>query len=180
MELYVILLTVLFFVLDVFRYLYWSDTTSIYRVPLNDVRISSSPHSCASDISSKIPLINNAQLETFTLEPNEAFYYIGYDPCFVGALLGQTNRSILGATLNARERRVYAGSTDPVVTMDSFDRTLFFATESSIVGVDTSQVATCPVFPSVPFFAERSALLLRTFRSVKQPLPSKCRFLSLK
>ena len=159
------------------RYLYWSDTASIYRVPLHGFHLSSTQDSCASDISSKFALINNAQLETFTVEPNEAIYFIGYDSCFddPGAQQRQTNRSILGTTLNAGEKRVYTGSTDPVVSADSFDRTLFSATNSTILAVDTTQVATCPKFPPILLVhvTESPVLVLRAYRSVKQPLPGR-------
>ena len=132
--------------------------------------------SCANDIAAKVSLINNINLETFTLEPNEGIYYIGYDSCFNDPeATFRTNRSILGTTLNAREKRVYTGSASPVVTTDSFDRILFFAAEFGIVAVDTSQVATCPVFsPLVDFDITPSPVsVLRTYRSVKQPQPSK-------
>ena len=117
------------------------------------------------------------QLETFTLERNEAIYYIGYNPCFndPAAGQGQTNRSILGTTLSGGEERVYTGAAVPVGTTDSFDRTLFFApTGNVIVSVDTSQVANCPNFPNIKIFNTRSpVMILRTYRSVKQPLPGK-------
>ena len=118
------------------------------------------------------------QLETFTLEPNEAIYYIGYNPCFndPAAGPGQTNRSVLGTTPSGGEERVYTGATVPVGTTDSFDRTLFIAPTglNFIISVDTSQVANCPNFPSINIFGTRSpVMILRTYRSVKQPLPGK-------
>ena len=163
----------------ILRYLYWSDTASIYRVPLHDFLMSSTQDSCASDISSKFALINNAQLETFTVEPNEAIYFVGYDSCFDDPdAPRRTNRSILGTTLNAGEERVYTGITDPVVSADSFDRTLFSAINSLILAVDTTQVATCPEFPPILLaqLTESPVLLLRAYRSVKQPLPGKLCF----
>lgn len=156
--------------------MYWSDTASIYRVPLNGFHLSSTQESCASDTSSKVALINNAQLETFTVEPNEAIYFIGYDSCFDDpSAQRRTNRSILGTTLNAGDQRVYTGSTDPVVSADSFDRTLFSSTNSTILAVDATQVATCPEFPPILLihFTESPVLVLRVYRSVKQPLPGK-------
>ena len=160
------------------RYLYWSGSTTIYRASLNSVRLNSSLESCASDILSKIPLINNTQVETFTIEPDDAIYYIGFDPCFeTNPVPAQrTNRSILGTPLNAGTVRIYTGvaSSGPVVSTDSFDRTLFTAADDIILLVDTSNVATCPNFPSVGFLQAKGPVLsLRTFRSVKQPLPGK-------
>ena len=160
------------------RYLYWSGSTTIHRASLNSVRLNSSLESCASDISSKVPLINNTQLETFTIEPNDAIYYIGFDPCFETNPLPiqRTNRSILGTPLNAGTVRVYTGivNSGPVVSTDSFDRTLFTATDNIILLVDTSTVAMCPNFPRIQLvLAKGPVLSLRTFRSVKQPLPGK-------
>ena len=134
--------------------------------------------SCASDISSKVPLINNTQLETFTIEPNDAIYYVGFDPCFETSPIEvqRTNRSILGTPLNAGAVRIYTGivGSGPVVSTDSFDRTLFSATDNLIFVVDTSTVATCPEFPDIGVLQVRAPLLsLRTFRSLKQPLPGK-------
>ena len=160
------------------RYLYWSGSTTIYRASLNSVRLNSSLESCASDISSKVPLINNTQLETFTIEPNDAIYYVGFDPCFETSPvpMQRTNRSILGTPLNAGTVRIYTGvaNSGPVVSTDSFDRTLFSATDNLILLVDTSTVATCPNFPFFRFRQAKGPVLsLRTFRSVKQPLPGK-------
>ena len=168
----------LFITFNVFRYLYWSGSTAIYRAPLTSVRLSSTLESCASDISSKVPFINNTQLETFTIEPNDAIYYVGFDPCFetISVAARRTNRSILGTPLNAGAVRVYTGvaGTGLVVSTDSFDRTLFSATDDLILVVDTSTVATCPVFPDIGVLLARAPLLsLRIFRSVKQPLPGK-------
>ena len=162
----------------VFRYLYWSGSTAIYRAPLNSVRLNSTLESCASDVSSKVPLINNTQLEIFTIEPNDTIYYIGFDPCFETSSVAarRTNRSILGTPLNAGAVRIYIGiaGSGPVVSTDSFDRTLFSATDDLILVVDTSMVATCPMFPDIGVLQVRAPLLsLRTFRSVKQPLPGK-------
>ena len=161
---------------NIFRYLYWSGLTAIYRAPLTSVHLNSTLESCASDISSKVPFINNTQLETFTIEPNDAIYYVGFDPCFETSFVAATNRSILGTPLNAGAVRVYTGvaGSRPVVSTDSFDRTLFSATDNLILIVDTSTVATCPVFPDIGVLQVRAPLLsLRTFRSVKQPLPGK-------
>ena len=150
----------------------------MYRAPLNSVRLNSMLESCASDVSSKVPLINNTQLETFTIEPNDAIYYIGFDPCFESSPVEarRTNRSILGTPLDAGAVRIYTGvvSSGPVVSTDSFDRTLFSATDNVILVVDTSMVATCPEFPDIGVLQVRAPLLsLRTFRSLKQPLPGK-------
>lgn len=160
------------------RYLYWSGSTAIYRASLNSVRLNSTLESCASDISSKVPLINSTQLETFNIEPNDAIYYVGFDPCFETnpEPLQRTNRSIFGTPLNAGAVRIYTGvvGSGPVVSTDSFDRTLFAATDNLILVVDTSTVATCPNFPPVGLLQVRAPLLsLRTFRSLKQPLPGK-------
>ena len=130
-----------------------------------------------SDIASKFRLINNVQLETFTIEPSEAIYYVGFDPCFDVPANGmrQTNRSVFGTPLNAGERRIYTGSTVPINSIDSFDRTLFFSIQNIIFVVDTSQVAVCPTrfAPADRIIAQRPLLLLRTYRSVKQPLPGR-------
>ena len=162
----------------VIRYFYWSGSTAIYRTSLSSVRLNSPLESCASDIPSKVPLINNTQLETFTIEPNDAIYYVGFDPCFETAQLlpQRTNRSILGTPLNAGAVRIYTGvaGSEPVVSTDSFDRTLFAAVNNFILVVDTSTVATCPMFPAIDILQAKGPLLsLRTFRSVKQPLPGK-------
>ena len=158
--------------------MYWSGSTTIYRASLNSVRLNSSLESCASDISSKFPLINNTQLETFTIEHNDAIYYIGFDPCFETSPVPilRTNRSILGTPLNAGTVRIYTGvaNSGPVVSTDSFDRTLFSAIDDFIVLVDTSTVATCPNFPVFQLFQAKGPVLsLRMFQSVKQPLPGK-------
>lgn len=158
------------------RYFYWSDTTTIYRAPLHNVRLNNTLDSCVTDIPSKVSLINNVQLETFALEPSEAIYYVGYDSCFdvPEAMRMQTNRSVLGTTLNAAETRVYTGATVPIVTTDSFDRRLFFSVGNTVIAVGTSEVANCPTFPSIKIFSRTNdVLVLRTYRSVKQPLPGK-------
>ena len=141
------------------------------------MRLNSTLESCASDISSKVPLINNTQLETFTIEPNDAIYYIGFDPCFETNPLQRTNRSILGTPLNTGAVQIYTGvaSPGPVVSIDSFDRILFATIGNNIITIDTSTVATCPNFPPlIGFLTVRNPILsLRTFQSVKQPLPGK-------
>ena len=131
--------------------------------------------SCPSDIASKVHLINNLQLESFTIEPSEAIYFVGYDPCFDDpANIGRTNRSVIGTPLNAAEQRVHTGSTFPIKTIDSFDRILFLAVGTFIFVVDSSQVAECPTFPPISFIhTGHPVLLLKTYRSVKQPLPGK-------
>ena len=145
---------------------------------LNNVRLNSTLESCASDISSKVLLINNTKLETFTIEPNDAIYYIGFDPCFETNPIPvlRTNRSVLGTSLNVGAVRIYTGiaNSGPIVSTDSFDRTLFIATDNIIIPIDTSTVATCPTFPPlIGFLTVRAPVLsLRTFRSV-QPLPGK-------
>ena len=171
--------TWLLYVLYSCRYLYWSGSSAIYRASLNNVRLNSTLESCASDISSKVLLINSTQLETFTIEPNDAIYYVGFDPCFETNQDERlrTNRSVLGTSLNVGAVRIYTGvaNSGPVVSTDSFDRTLFVATDNTITPVDTSTVATCPMFPPIiGFLTVRAPVLsLRTFRSVKQPLPGK-------
>ena len=141
------------------------------------MRLNSTLEFCANDISSKIPLINNTQLETFTIEPNDAIYYIGFDPCLETKPMQKTNRFILGTPLNAGAVRIYTGvaSPGPVASTDSFDRILFAATADNIIAVDTSTVATCPnIPPLIGLLTVRDPILsLRTFRSVKQPLPGK-------
>ena len=156
------------------RYLYWSDSTSVYRASLNHVRVNSTLDSCANEISSSIALINNTQLETFTVEPNEAIYYIGYDSCFETSEVSRTNRSVLGTPLNVESTRVSTGISTPVVSIDSFDRTLFSATANLLISVDTSQVVNCPIYPTISFDNVGSPVLtLRIYRSVKQPLPGR-------
>ena len=160
--------------LYVFRYLYWSDSKSVHRASLNSVQLNSTLDSCANSISSSISLINNTQLETFTIEPNEAIYYVGYDSCFENSSVSRTNRSILGTSLNIQSTRVSTGISTPVVSIDSFDRTLFSATESLLISVDTSQVVNCPIYPTISFDTLGSPVLtLRIYRSVKQPLPGR-------
>ena len=160
----------------ILRYLYWSDTSAISRVSLHNIRVNTALDSCPGDIASKVRLINNLRLETFTIEPSEAIYFVGYDPCFDDPVADQrqTNRSVIGTPLSAVEQRVYTGSTSPINTIDSFDRTVFFAVDRFIPVVDSSQVAECPTFPPIIVLdAGRPVLLLRTYRSLKQPLPGK-------
>ena len=121
--------------------------------------------SCTSGIPQGTLIINDPQIVTFTIE--SSLYYVGGSSCS-GRSIGLSSTS-----LNVRRTVTVAGINGQAVTMASFSEVVFVALNGTeLVGVyNTDVTSNCPMqgvrTPSAP----EPVQMMRTFRSVKQPLP---------
>ena len=133
----------------------------MYRVDLDDVRVQTT--SCSSDLPGAVEFITAENLETFTLESDTAIYYIG-------TCEGTNIRTIQTTSLNAENTECVSTGLDVVPeTIASFSEIIFFPLPGNPMGFTLIANAT----DSVSRLSQAGApvSIVRTYRSVKQPLP---------
>ena len=128
---------------------------------------------CPNEIPSNTTVVTNLFLQTFTIESDGRIYFVGYSNCFRNTD-PPTNQSLLSTDSNAQASFPHLG-VGSVNTMDSFSQVVFIPSGSTfLLSVDTSEAASCP--RPVSFTASATSeqvQVVRTYRSVKQPLPGK-------
>ena len=138
----------------------------MYRVDLDDVRVQTT--SCSSDLPGAVEFITAKNLETFTLESDTAIYYIG--TCEPLTFEGITTRTIQTTSLNAENTECVSTGLDVVPeTIASFSEIIFFPLPGNPMGFTLIANATDSV--SGVSQAGAPVSIVRTYRSVKQPLP---------
>ena len=142
----------------------------MYRTDLASVRTTTTLAQCASQVAGQQLIANNSILETFTLEPNEALYFVGQFECT------NPNRpqSLFSVSLNAeRTQGLRSFSLSSVNGLASFTGFVLlpvppanFATVANSAEVCSSTV------PGIALSDTTGTItLLRTYRSSQQPLP---------
>ena len=121
--------------------------------------------SCVPGIPQGTLIINDQDIVTFTIE--SSLYYVGGSSCS-GRSIGLSSTS-----LNVRRTVTVAGISGQVVTMASFSEVVFVALDGEeVVGVyNTTVTSNCPMQGVGTPRAPEPVQMMRTFRSVKQPLP---------
>ena len=136
----------------------------MYRVDLDDVRVQTT--SCSSDLPDAVEFITAENLETFTLESDTAIYYI--ETCEALTPI----RTIQTTSLNAENTEcVSTGVTAIPETIASYSEIIFFPLPGDSVGHTLIANATDSTVSPQVSEAGAPVSIVRTYRSVKQPLP---------
>ena len=153
------------------RYFYWNRRSTVlgqvdglYRVTLDAVR--SMTENCPGDIEGSSLVVSSPILDTFTLEPDAGIYYIGN-------CTGGTDTGLTLTTLNTEDsNNCITQVLFEVRTLDSFSEIIFIPLPDEVnVGIFNASLESQSTHLASASGVPR---LIRTYRSVKQPLPSMC------
>ncbi len=152
-------------------FFYWGTSTAIYRVSLSSVRATTTV--CPTDLLDKVIVLTNPSLTGFTIEPEEAIYFIGNYTC---PLNDMTTPAVLSTSIDIGGRQFY-NSHLPVSgsnQIDSFTLTPILSVPDSdvLVFYPNEDIQPCNQPPRGTNFPITSNAM-RMYRPDKQPLPGR-------